>query len=469
MESYRFQPLAVAKNNGIWPKPKYRKSLVACARWESQYIIEWILYHQSIGFDHIYLYCNDDDPSDLYENILPFVIGENPFVTFHHYNFLGLQLQMYFHFMRNYMHETEWMMFLDIDEFVCIRGLNDINLFISSFPEDMDAMYFNWCSFGNNGHKTRPNGSVLLNYIRREDGVTPFTKVLIKSIVVPYAGIFDNPLAPIVHDYTGTKKGLNVRNVLGDNISDYYSNFPHSAGEYLGKEDRRQRIIQKSFVAHYNIKSDEDFDIRVRRSLVGTYAGEKMWGEKTKEEREVHHQETNAVVDTYLHDYWKTVMCGGWRKAIFPVSNWPIISRNKDSRQSSTAHARSVFEDAKSLVSGEIFGKPQSQTNIEDNPWWEIDLGDIFFVHEMRLFNSLEGDFGDVAWFELSSSTDGICWINRFNKTDGKIYGGADGYPFIWQDAQGIEARYLRITIPGKARRLQFDQIEFYGKTLGGC
>jgi len=34
---------------------KYKKSLVSCARWENQYIVEWVNYHKSIGFDHIYI------------------------------------------------------------------------------------------------------------------------------------------------------------------------------------------------------------------------------------------------------------------------------------------------------------------------------------------------------------------------------------------------------------------------------
>lgn len=88
---YSQSPLPVALNGGIWPPPKHQSSMVACARWETQYILEWITYHRSIGFDHLYLYCNDDDPTALYEKVMPFTVGENPFVTFIHYNYTGLQ------------------------------------------------------------------------------------------------------------------------------------------------------------------------------------------------------------------------------------------------------------------------------------------------------------------------------------------------------------------------------------------
>ena len=35
--------------------PKHKFSLVACARWEDEHILEWLDYHKAIGFDHVYL------------------------------------------------------------------------------------------------------------------------------------------------------------------------------------------------------------------------------------------------------------------------------------------------------------------------------------------------------------------------------------------------------------------------------
>ncbi len=55
--------------------PKYKFSIAACARWETKNISEWIAYHRAIGFEHIYLYCNDNDPAELYECLLP-LLGE---------------------------------------------------------------------------------------------------------------------------------------------------------------------------------------------------------------------------------------------------------------------------------------------------------------------------------------------------------------------------------------------------------
>ena len=80
---------------------KYRFSIAACARWESRFIVEWLNYYRIIGFDHVFLYCNDDDPRELYGKVLPYVLGPEPFVTFRHYPLQGEQLRMYRHFLQN--------------------------------------------------------------------------------------------------------------------------------------------------------------------------------------------------------------------------------------------------------------------------------------------------------------------------------------------------------------------------------
>ncbi len=67
--------------------PKYKFSIAACARWETKNISEWIAYHRAIGFEHIYLYCNDNDPAELYECLLP-LLGES--VSLHHVRSLSV-------------------------------------------------------------------------------------------------------------------------------------------------------------------------------------------------------------------------------------------------------------------------------------------------------------------------------------------------------------------------------------------
>lgn len=462
--TYSKMPRAVAGAGGNWPEPRYKVSLVACARWEARYISEWLSYHRSIGFEHVYLYCNDDDPCALYEAVLPFVINSEPFVTFIHYPIVGLQFQMYFHFARNYLHETEAFMYLDIDEFLCLRVPEGVNRFLTKFPQEMDALYINWCSFGHNNHKTRPNGSVLLNYTRRENGATPFTKVIIKSKKFPYAQFFKKNNYGIMHDYIGLDENIVAYNVLGERLTDYYKNFPTNAWHFLNEKDRRQKILDVAFIAHYNIKSDEDFDLRVKRGLGGDYAAEKMWGQKTHQQREEHHRLTNEVEDRGLHDYWQNYLSSAaWATSPFPCAKWPLISTGCDTRQSSSLHPWGPTEDSRRLINRTPVGGAQSHSDKEDAPWWQIDLGAEAIIHEIRLFNRLDTALDRMCNFSFLVSDDGEAWREFFVRQSAEIFGGIDGSPFIWQSPDGIRGRFLRIQSCSKMTYFHLDQVEVYG------
>lgn len=164
---------------------KYKCSIVACARWEEIYIVEWLNYHRELGFDHVYLYCNDDDPRALYEKIVEFCVGKNPFVTFLHYLYQGQQLEMYKHFLRFHKSETDWICFLDIDEFLRLSEDHTLQRFLSTFESDVDAIYLNWLLFGDSGFEVEPSGGVLLNYTRRERLIgSVMTKTLVRSNVL---------------------------------------------------------------------------------------------------------------------------------------------------------------------------------------------------------------------------------------------------------------------------------------------
>src|SRR4051794_4275193 len=118
--------------------PKYKYSLVACARWEQEDIVEWVQYHQSIGFDHFYIYSNDDNPITLYKRLAPFIHCKNPIVTYFYWPKLGEQLPMYLHFLANHKDETAWAAFIDIDEFLVFKHSNNVRVFMSEFEFSHD-------------------------------------------------------------------------------------------------------------------------------------------------------------------------------------------------------------------------------------------------------------------------------------------------------------------------------------------
>jgi len=134
-ETHPALPRANINADGVLPR--HRTAVVVCARWETDYIEEWLTYYQCIGYGHVYLYCNDDDPAALYEKALPFTTGTSPFVTFIHFKGQGLQYAMYMHFIANYAAEVAWVSFFDVDEFLRIAVGSRIDAFLTRFDNDV--------------------------------------------------------------------------------------------------------------------------------------------------------------------------------------------------------------------------------------------------------------------------------------------------------------------------------------------
>ena len=146
------------------------------------YIAEWIRYHLSLGFEHIYLYSNDDDPSILRDALAELTAEQRVQVTYRTFYGQGRQFDMYVDALRQAKLEAEWICFLDVDEFLVLKAWQSIAALIDNLnAQSVVSLQFNWLFYGNNGHATRPAGSVLRNYTRRANIVDVHTKHISRS------------------------------------------------------------------------------------------------------------------------------------------------------------------------------------------------------------------------------------------------------------------------------------------------
>jgi hypothetical protein len=258
--------------------PKFRVSIVACARWETDYIAEWLNYHRSIGCSHVYLYCNDDDPGELYAAIMPYLAGASPFVTFIHFPFAGRQRYMYLHFLRTYRHESEWISFIDIDEFVQIISGEPLSRFIDKFDAAWDAVSLNWLFFGPNGFKQRPSGSVLLQYTRRSAEPHVYTKMFTRAAAIPGEWLDSDVLIDFWHHWHDLPT-IRTCNVLGESLELYYTDFPDRASLLLSENQLGARLIEIARVAHFAFRSEHDFLRRSERGTLGDFGDQLRWRE----------------------------------------------------------------------------------------------------------------------------------------------------------------------------------------------
>jgi hypothetical protein len=438
---------------------------MACARWETAYITEWLLYHQAIGFDHVYLYCNDDDPTDLYGQVLPFCRGEAPFVTFHHFPFQGQQFYMMMHALRHYKDASQWIAFLDIDEFLVLPGLDDIREFLRRCPPNWDCIHFNWSFFGNSGHLERPPGSVLTTYTSREDRVHQSTKTITRSAKIDLPRITRKYI--IWHGWGGLfGPDFRAVNVLGVPMSVVVGG--DDGATYVKSGEVQARIRVTGFINHYAFKSARDFDRRIQRGTLGEFNRQLIWKHAADSgDAEATLKALSAVEDTYLADFWRRLTRDSRAGQIVAMPQLPNIAFGKQADQSSISpcsRGATTRDDAAGAINGSITGEAQCHTGLEARPWWMVDLGALHLIYEVRVFNRVDRpELSErLGAFRIDITDAAGLWVPIHEHDASRPIGGADGYPLIVRLASPVMASRLRVMALGHTC-LHLDQVQVHG------
>lgn len=449
---------------------KYKFSIAACARWEEKYIIEWIEYHKSIGFEHFYIYSNDDDAYTLRDVLFPYLNNDTPIVTYRHYPYQGQQRAIYLNYLENLKDETEWVMFLDIDEFLALKEHASIGEFMLDYENEFDSVYFNWFYFGNSGHKTRPDGNVLLNYTQRKSKLHPYTKHITRTQAIDLSKMSKTG-AVYEHfwHYWESIPGLSIRScnvIKNDEMGKYYKNFPSQAEDYLLSERNSERIMNKAVINHYAIKSEDDFLRRVERGTQGDFRGQTMWRDLYTSNKHIEELASmNEVTDNFLFEKWKS------RVRDIPDIHALVapaginIAPGKIATQSSLSRwsiGSTLSEDAQGALSGKPSGHYSFHTDLEMHPWWMIDLQDIHNVKSVRIFNRVDDPATAMRSrkLRLFGSIDDNDWMELYTRAEDRPFGGVDGYP-LTIDLKNSHIRYIKIDLDDE-NYLHLDKIEVY-------
>ena len=132
-------------------KPKYNKkykvAICGIFKNEAPFLKEWIEYHEMIGVEHFYLYNNNSE--DNYQEVLfPYI--NRGLVTLVDWPYDQAQMRAYQNFYETYRHETQWVSFLDIDEFFCPRYEKTLTEWL--FKNDkFPVIVIYWRMFGTSG------------------------------------------------------------------------------------------------------------------------------------------------------------------------------------------------------------------------------------------------------------------------------------------------------------------------------
>lgn len=434
--------------------------IVTPCRWEVNSIAEFCLYYKAIGFDHIYIYCNDDTPWDTYTSLIPMVEIDKPFVTFIYYDFPGQQRQMLLHWLTHYRHETRHVAFFDADEFLCLPGKNNIIQFLEDLDFPWDVLYFNWSCFGPEDYKRRPEGSVLLHYTHREAALHTLTKVIVKTAIFSEKWLQSNPKDVIWHGISAFYRQHLCRNVLGEDMATYYDG--QNAQNYLSRASISEEIRNTAVINHYAMKSEEDCLRRAERGMKGDFVGQNIWKDVWEAGKFSDlAARMNAVEDTRLRDFWLVRLGSGAICSVSPQPTGKNLALNKPATQSSLSVwsiGATVEEDAAGAVNGIITGRQQFHTGHEASAWWQVDLQAVETIRVIRLFNRLDAPQARGRGIAIVVSLDGLRWEPLTETPRDRDFGGADGQPFVWRGE--CAARYVRLSVENEF--LHLDQVEIY-------
>lgn len=192
-----------------------------------------------------------------------------------------------------------------------------------------------------------------------------------------------------------------------------------------------------------------------------------------------------TLIEQHDHDFWKahqqriSERIAETSVARPNVGNLCIGKSATQSSISPYSIGRTREEDAKGAIDGNANGQVKFHTDFEDNPWWQVDLGDIFGISEVKIYNRIDvpGVMARTARIavEIGLQPDNLVEIYRRESDD--PFGGVDGNgwsviptagPLTIKPSIPIPGRYVRVRLLTR-NFLHLDQVEVYGKELSSA
>ncbi|WP_072065319.1 glycosyltransferase family 2 protein [Pluralibacter gergoviae] len=228
--------------------------IVATLKNESEYLIEWISYHLSIGVDCFYLANNNSD--DNTEEILKTlqrkgVVKYLNFPTTPDYNG-SPQIDIYNKLGHEFKSEVDWLCFIDADEFIVLDDDNkDIHCFLNHFDavSNIGSVVVFWALYGSSFNVNKEKKLSIERFFLRDEKPNQHYKSFVKSIA--FNGFKGNP------HYSHLKDGYHTVNtdnriLNGIDLSGIAKNFAI-------------RTWNNIRINHYAIRSLEEFTLKKQK------------------------------------------------------------------------------------------------------------------------------------------------------------------------------------------------------------
>ena len=130
---------------------KHHISLCIMFKDEAPYLREWIEYHLMVGVDHFYMY--DNNSSDGFDSVIDCYLKEG-LVTLVRWPKGHSQVEGYEDCLKRFQSESDWIGFIDVDEFLVPVEEESVVTFLDRFARRPAVLVY-WRYFGSGGMARR--------------------------------------------------------------------------------------------------------------------------------------------------------------------------------------------------------------------------------------------------------------------------------------------------------------------------
>ena len=205
-----------------------RTAIIAIAKNEELYIPEWLEYHLNLGFDKIIVADNDDTPILKRFESDQVIIEECPGDDNH-------QPKVYTNMFAKYRNDFDWILFIDIDEFLVLEE-GDVNSFLSSIPEEARIIRLSCKHFTDNDELDVIDG----NYNVHDRFKTPVNTNLNKY-VKSFISCKIEKKRPFIYGHSIYDETIYAVNALGEKV--------------ISKDVFGDVLYKKAWINHYRTKT----------------------------------------------------------------------------------------------------------------------------------------------------------------------------------------------------------------------
>ena len=232
-------------------------TLVSMFRNESKYIREWLCYYHLIGVENfiIFLHKNIDNSIDIINNLN--FKDKIEIISIEEENNIGINFQNNILKKAIELANTEWVVYLDIDEFLYLQNYSDINKFLLEY-RDIGGIAIYQNIFGSCGHTKSPDGLVIDNYIYRNNN-----DIYLDKKTTFY---FRNPVDLFAEvKFLLNKKTISYIRTIHEIVCS--KKIINEDGSLFEKQ-KIKRLMKNICINHYFTKSKEDWDFKTSRQRI---------------------------------------------------------------------------------------------------------------------------------------------------------------------------------------------------------